>query len=131
MKEVLADERGLIGKILMAWMMIMVALAIAGYDAYQIGRSNVLAAGSALQGTTTAVTAYVSTGSAEKACAAARAKITQENPQAKLGPDACKINTEKGQVQITVRGDVKTLIAGRLDFTEKWTKVIQSRTAGL
>jgi len=112
------------------WLAVVVLLGITAIDAGSIAFTKFRLADVASTASTTAANAFRAGSNTVAACQAAEASITAEDPSARLTKKGCVVNTQTSTVTITVRKEAKTIIAGHLNFTKKFTKVSATETNG-
>lgn len=126
----LRDETGMVGKIIVIWLLMVVILGIVAVDVASIAfatfRASDIAATAAAAGATT----YRTTRDVAAACDNAARSVEAEDTDAQLPRSFCKVDTASGRVTITVRKHASTILAGRLSFTEDYTKVVAKESAG-
>jgi hypothetical protein len=118
------DETGMVGKIIVIWLLLVALLGVVALDAGSIIFTKFRLSDLASNGATAGATSYRNTRDVTKACNAARDAIEGEEPDQHLGEGFCKINESTGEVVITLRKQAKTLLAGQLGFTEDLTKIV-------
>lgn len=126
MTDVRTDERGLIGKILLIWLVILGLVVVALIDGGSIVlarlRTNDLARDAAFA----AEERFSETGSRRQAVRAALATIAETDKDARL------VELEvsgRGDVTVVVTDRAGTLLIGRLGFLEDLTSATASDTA--
>jgi hypothetical protein len=124
------DEAGLVGKIVVIWLLLLALLGVAAVDAVSIAFTTFRLSGAATNAARTAATSYRGAKDMDVACGAARTVVQTEAEDATLPKGFCKVDTQKGEVTITIRQKVSTIVAGRLSFTERFTNVMMKETAG-
>jgi len=108
------DERGLIGKIMVAWIALFIVLALFAYDGVQIGISRFKAADAAQSAAYEA--SAVLRGSGTRAMALQAAQQVADDESVRL--TGFVIDDATGQVTVTVTKKVPTLILGKLFFKD-------------
>ena len=122
-----ADERGLIGKILILWLALALLLVVLGYDAVQIGIARYRVADSAQKASFEAVKTLEATrADGEAAYRAALAVVEDEGGVRLVG---FVIDPQTDAVTVTVSGKASTLLVGRLGFLKGFVKAKSSDTA--
>ena len=124
------DQRGMVGKLMAAWLLMAVLVGVVGYDVVSIGLTTFRMSDVAAQAATDGVVKLGQQGDTDDACEAARATVEARLSSLKLGMSFCTIDTESEEVTITLRSTANTLLLGRLGFTEEHTKIVQTETAG-
>jgi hypothetical protein len=126
----LRDETGLVGKIVMVWLLVVALLGVAAVDATSILFTKFRLSDLAVEAANEASTALVQGTTPAEACALAADKVESVDPEARLAKDGCKVDTTTKTVTIKLRKTASTLVAGRVSFTEDFTKVSQAETVG-
>ena len=116
------DETGLVGKVLVIWLVLFGLLAVVMVDAGSILFANVQVSDAAQTAASTAASTYRNTRDVDVSCKAAKETVPPDEgiefPKA-----FCKIDTATGEATVKLRKDVGTLVAGRLGFTQDLTVV--------
>ena len=124
------DERGLLGKLAIAWLIVAALVVIGLVDGASILVTRLHLSDVAGQAAIAGSTDFASSHNAQHACAAAATSIQTADAGLKLGKGFCSIDTTKGDVTITLHKDAKTILAGRLSFTKHWASVRDVETNG-
>ena len=124
----LSDERGLIGKIAVVWIVLAVLLGIAAIDTGQILYARFKADDAAQNAAFDAVVALRSSqGDRDAAYRAALQSVQDTDAGAKL--TAFTIDPSTGEVTVTVVKKAPTLLVGRLSFLKHLAKAKATETA--
>ena len=124
-----ADERGLIGKILVLWIVLGVLLLVAGIDTAQVLLTRFHVADAAQAAAFDAAsTLRSSRGDRDASYQAALQAVHDVDADVKLTDFV--IDGQTGQVTVTVTGKASTLLAARIGFTKHLTKVKTTETSG-
>ena len=124
-----ADERGLIGKILVLWIVLGVLLLVAGIDTAQILLTRFHVADAAQAAAfDAAATLRSSRGDRDASYQAALQAVHDVDADVKLTDFV--IDGQTGQVTVTVTGKASTLLAARIGFTKHLTKAKTTETSG-
>jgi hypothetical protein len=124
------EEVGMIGKLMVFWLLVLALFAVAGADAGKIAWAHFHVASIASNAVSDAAASYRDSRSASKACAAAAATIAAADASLTIIPHGgCKVDPATGGVTITVSKHVNTLVASRLSFTKKYTTISDTETA--
>jgi len=122
-------EQGMVGKLLVFWLIVLAVIVVAGADAGKIAWAHFHVASVASNAVSDGATTYRDTHSATKACAAAAATVSAGDANLKIIPHGCKVDPGTGRVTITVTKQVNTWVAGRLGFTKKYTTISDTESA--
>ena len=126
-----SDERGLIGKVMVVWLLVLVVLGIAVIDATSIVMARFQLSDAATRAATDAAATLNRGGSATEACEAAADSLDEHEPDARRPRRSwCEVDTTDGSVTIRLRTEAGTLVAGRLSFTEDYATVTVAESAG-
>lgn len=124
-----ADERGLIGKILVLWIVLGLLLLVAGIDTAQILLTRFHVADAAQAAAfDAAATLRSSRGDRDASYQAALQAVHDVDADVKLTDFV--IDGQTGQVTVTVTGKASTLLAARIGFTKHLTKAKTTETSG-
>jgi hypothetical protein len=125
------DERGMVGKLIVIWLLLVVALGIAAIDGASILFTRVGLSDTAT-GAAGAAAADLQRGqTATQVCAVAADTVAEEDPGARMSRrNGCRVDTATGAVTIALRKRASTLVAGRLPFTQDATLVTVRETVG-
>jgi hypothetical protein len=120
-------EDGLVGKLLILWLVVAAVLVIAAVDGGTILLARYRAADAAQSATFDAARAYHTARSEQAALQAAKATVAASDADAKLA--SFEVDRRTGAVSVSVTQHVSTLIAGRLGFTREFTHVTARDTS--
>jgi len=123
------DERGLIGKIAIVWLLLLALLVVAAVDVGSIALTRFKVANAADKAAFAAAGEYKDTQDRLKALEAARQIVEEDVPGAKLPDDGFSIDTQTGYVSVKVVDKAWSLVAGRLSYTRPYTKVSATSTS--
>jgi Flp pilus assembly protein TadG len=124
------DERGLLGKLAIAWLIVAVLIVVGLVDGASILVTRLHLSDVASAAAIAGATDLASSHDATHACAAAAASIQVADHDIKLGKGFCTVDVNKGDVTITLHKTAKTILAGRLGFTKHWASVRDVETNG-
>jgi Flp pilus assembly protein TadG len=115
------DERGLVGKIVLVWIVLAVLLLVAGIDTAEVLLTRYRVADAAQTAAfDAAATLERSRGDRDAAYRAALDAVEQADADATL--TRFVIDAQTGRVTVTVTSRASTLIAGRIGLTRPFTK---------
>lgn len=124
------DEAGLIGKMIVVWLLILALLAVAAIDAasiafttYKLSDVGALAAGEG-------ALVYKRERNVRDTCERVARVVAKEEPAARLARGGCTIERPTGLVTVKIRKRASTLVAHRIPWTEKFAVVVVIETAG-
>lgn len=122
------DQSGLVGKIIVIWLLVVVLLGVVAIDATSIFLARFRLSDAATVAAVTAATSFRNTHDQGAACDAARLAATQEAADATIPKTFCNVDRASGEVTIVLKKKADTLLAGRLPFTEDFTKIVVRET---
>ena len=125
MRADIRREDGLIGKIVLAMLVVVVVLAVAAVDAGSIVLARVRVADLAQDAASAASDRFASTDSRREAVRAALAAIADRDESARMR--SLTISSD-GAVTVTVSDEAWTLVAGRLGFLDDLTTASATQT---
>jgi hypothetical protein len=128
--RIVRDQGGLVGKVIVIWLLLLALLGLAAVDAASIVFTRFRLDDAAATAASTGAAAYRNGHDTAAPCAAAQLSVQTDDPAAVMSKAWCKVDTATGEVTITLRKTANTLVAGRLSFTSNLTKVVQRETAG-
>lgn len=131
MTTCMGDERGMVGKLIVIWLLLVVAVGIAAIDGASILFTRIRLSDTAT-GAASAAAANLSRGQgATQVCAVAADTVAEEDPGARMTRrNGCRVDTATGAVTIALRKRASTFVAGRLPFTQDATLVTVRETVG-
>ena len=127
----LRDERGLIGKALVVWLLILAIVVVSIIDFVSITTTRFHIADLASQAAQTGANVYRDAGPAHSekaACAAAATSLATADSAIRM--TNCMMDPTNGELTITVRKTAHTYAAARIGFLQKYTKVVDTETIG-
>jgi hypothetical protein len=124
------EQTGLVGKMIVVWLLMVVILGVAAIDTVSIAFTKFKASDVASAAASIAANTWRDTNSDQRACNAARASVAQADPDAVVPKNGCVVNQATGEVTITVRKAATTLLASRLPWTEGFANPLVTATAG-
>lgn len=123
-------QTGAVGMMIIIWLVVVVLLGVTAIDAGSIAFTKFRLADVASTASTQAANAFRASPNVDAACQAAEASIAAADASARLAKKGCVVDVPTGAVTITVRKEAKTMIAGHLGFTKRFTKVSAAETNG-
>ena len=124
------DEVGMVGKIIVIWLVTVVLLGIVALDAVSVVFATFRVSDVAATAASAGATVYRSGKDVSEACDAALRSVEESDADVQTTKSFCKVDTKTGDVTITIKKQANTIVAGRLSFTEDLTKVVGKETAG-
>ena len=124
------DQRGLVGKFMIVWLLLLAVIVLVGYDAVSIAITTFKVSDVAAQAASDAVVEYRQERDLTAACAVAQATVAASEPDLKPGKNFCTGDPEAVTITITIHTTAHTFALGRLDFTKHYANITQTETAG-
>jgi hypothetical protein len=122
------DERGLVGKLIVVWLLLVALLGVAAMDTFSIMFARFRLSDVAVTGAATGATSYSGSRNEKVACDAALRAMEQQDPDVKVGKGFCKVDARTGEVTITLKTTAGTVVAGKLSITEDLTHITVKET---
>jgi hypothetical protein len=122
------DETGLVGKIIVIWLLVVGLLGVIAIDAASILFARFRLADTATVAAVTAANRYRSTRDQDRACGDARSVVERDAADAVMSRNFCRIDRATGEVTIVLRQEANALVADLLPFTEDFTKIVVKET---
>jgi uncharacterized membrane protein len=123
------DERGLVGKLLVVWLVLLALLVLAGIDAASIVLTKVKTSAAADKAAIRGATVFHVKDSRRDALAAALEQLGEDMPSAEMRPEDFVIDPPTGRVTVTVTAKASTLIVDRVDFLSSYARISETSTA--
>lgn len=120
------DERGLVGKILLLWLLLVVVLILGAIDAGSIVLTRARTADLARDAAAAGAEAYQDTGTRENALRAALATVADRDEDARV--ERFAVN-RRGRVRVEVTARAGTLLVGRFGLLDDLRTVTVTETA--
>lgn len=129
-REVHGDQRGLVGKLIIVWLLLAALIAVAAVDTVSITLSRFKLSDTATEAASDGAVDFRKSHDVTAACSAAATTVQTLQPEVKLGKNFCHVDPGTGYVTITLHATARTVLAGRLEFSKKYATVTQSETNG-
>jgi hypothetical protein len=127
----LAGQAGMVGKAAVLWLLILAVLGVAVVDGVSIARTTLHASEVASEAALEGATAFRVEGrSAFAACEAVAVRVEELGPMLEMGPKGCVVDASTGRVSVTLRTVATTVIAGRFEPSERYTRIVVTEANG-
>jgi uncharacterized membrane protein len=126
----LSDERGMLGKLAVAWVIVAALIVIGLVDGASILVTRLHLSDVASAAAIAGATDLAANHDVKHACATAATTIQEADKDVKLGKGFCIVDAAKGDVTISLHKEAKTILVGRLSFTKHWAVIKDSETNG-
>jgi hypothetical protein len=124
------DEAGLVGKMIVIWLLILVILAVAAIDAASIAFTTYKLSDVGAAAASEGALVYKKGHDTRETCQTVAQVVSKEEPTAKVARGGCSIERPTGLVTVKIRKRANTLVAQRVPWTEKFVVVVVTETAG-
>jgi len=123
-------ETGLVGKMIVVWLLILALLAVAAIDAASIAFTTYKLSDAGSAAASEGALVFKRTGDLRDACERVTRVLAKEDPAAKLTRGGCRIERPTGLVTVSIRKRASTLVTHRIPWTEDLAVVVVKETAG-
>jgi len=124
------DETGLIGKMIVVWLLILGLLAVAAIDAASIAFTTYKLADVGAAAASEGARVYKKAHDVRDTCERVAHIVSREESTARLARGGCAVERPTGLVTVKLRKKANTLVAHRIPLTEKFAIVVVTETAG-
>ncbi|HUF58582.1 MAG TPA: hypothetical protein VMR89_03725 [Actinomycetota bacterium] len=124
------DETGLIGKMIVVWLLILGLLAVAAIDAASIAFTTYKLADVGAAAASEGARVYKKARDVRDTCERVAQIVSREESTARLARGGCTVERPTGLVTVKLRKMANTLVAHRIPLTEKFAIVVVTETAG-
>jgi Flp pilus assembly protein TadG len=127
----LRDELGFMRSVAILWLVVLAALAVAGFDAGSIAFSQYKVTNAASDAALEAATVFKQTGDRNQAYKAAAQSVKKDAPDSMIpDKDGFSIDPRTGKATVVVVKRASTLIAGRIGFLDSLVRSKAKETSG-
>jgi hypothetical protein len=124
------DEAGLVGKMIVIWLLFLGVIAVAAIDAASIAFTTYKLSDVASAAASEGARVYGSSHDVRDACDRVANVVTAEEPTARVARGGCSVERPTGLVTVKVKKLASTLVAKRIPWTEDFATVTVTETAG-
>jgi hypothetical protein len=124
------DESGLVGKMIVVWLLVLAILAVGAIDAASIAFTTYKLSDVGATAASEGALVFKRGRSVRDTCERVSQVITNEEPTAKVARGGCTVERPTGLVTVKIRKRASTLVAHRIPWTEEFSVVVVSETAG-
>jgi hypothetical protein len=124
------DESGLIGKMILVWLLVLALLAVAAIDAASIAFTTYKLSEVGSSAASEGALVYKQMHDVRDTCERVAQLVSKEEPSARLTRGGCSIERPTGLVTVKIRKRANTLVAHRIPWTEDFAVVVVRETAG-
>jgi len=124
------DEAGLVGKMIVVWLLVLAILAVGAIDVASIAFTTYKLSDVGTAAASEGALVYKRGQNIRETCQRVAQVVSQEEATAKVARGGCSIERPTGLVTVKVRKRANTLVAQRLPWTKKFAVVVVTETAG-
>ncbi len=124
------DETGLVGKMIVVWLLILALLAVAAIDAASIAFTTYKLADVGAAAASEGALVYKKARDVRDTCERVAQVVAREEATARVARGGCTVERPTGLVTVKLRRKANTLVAHRIPLTEKFAVVVVTETAG-
>jgi hypothetical protein len=124
------DEAGLVGKMIVVWLLVLAILAVAAIDAASIAFTTYKLSDVGSAAASEGALEYKKGHNIRETCQRVERVVAQEEATARIVRGGCSIERPTGLVTVKIRKRANTLVAQRLPWTKKFALVVVTETAG-
>jgi hypothetical protein len=124
------DEAGLVGKMIVVWLLVLAILAVAAIDAASIAFTTYKLSDVGSAAASEGALVYKKGHNVRETCQRVERVVAKEEAAATIARGGCSIERPTGLVTVKIRKRANTLVAQRLPWTKKFALVVVTETAG-
>jgi hypothetical protein len=124
------DERGLIGKMLVVWVVVIALLGVAALDTISIVRTHLRLANTAVDAATEGAANFADHANVSEACAAAAQVVAQADRRFHVARGGCRVDPATRRVTLILRTRASTILVGRVGLVSKFARIVEQATIG-
>jgi len=124
------DEAGLVGKMIVIWLLVLAVLAVAAIDAASIAFTTYKLSDVGAAAASEGALVYKKGHNIRETCQRVAQVVSMEEGTAKVARGGCSIERPTGLVTVKIKKRANTLVAQRVPWTKKFVVVVVTETAG-
>ena len=124
------DEAGLVGKMIIIWILFLAVIAVAAVDAASIAFTTYKLSDVGTAAATEGALVFKADHDVRKTCERVAEVVAVQEPAAKVAHGGCSVERPTGLVTVKIKKLASTLIAHRIPWTEDFADVTVTETAG-
>jgi len=124
------DEAGLVGKMIVIWLLVLAVLAVGAIDAASIAFTTYKLSDVGAAAASEGALVFKRGHNIRETCERVTQVVSKEEATARVTRGGCSIERPTGLVTVKVRKRANTLVAQRLPWTKKFAVVVVTETAG-
>jgi hypothetical protein len=126
----IADDRGLIGRMLVIWLVVIALLGIAALDTISIVRTRLSLADTAADAVHQAASRYADNRNVAEACSVAEQVAARADRRYHVARRGCVVDPGSGEITLTLRTRASTILVGRVGPISRFARVVEKATGG-
>ena len=124
------DEAGLVGKMIIVWLLFLGLIAVAAIDAASIAFTTYKLSDVGQAAASEGARVYRGDHDVRETCERVADVVAAQEPTARVAHGGCSVERPTGLVTVKVRKLASTLVAHRIPWTEDFARVTVTETAG-
>ena len=124
------DEAGIVGKVIVVWLLFLAVIAVAAIDAASIAFTTYKLSDVGAAAASEGALVFKNDHDVRKTCARVARVVTAQEPTARVARGGCSVEAPTGRVTVKIRRMASTLIVHRISWTEDFATVTVTETAG-
>ncbi len=124
------DETGLIGKMVVVWLLVLALLAVAAIDTASIAFTTYKLSDVGTSAASEGALVYTRGHDVRDTCERVAQLVSKEEAGARVTRGGCSVERPTGLVTVKVTKRANTLVAHRIPWTEDFATVVVTETAG-
>jgi hypothetical protein len=124
------DETGLIGKMVVVWLLVLALLAVAAIDTASIAFTTYKLSDVGTSAASEGALVYTRGHDVRDTCERVAQLVSKEEAGARVTRGGCSVERPTGLVTVKVTERANTLVAHRIPWTEDFATVVVTETAG-
>jgi len=124
------DEAGLVGKMIVVWLLFLAVIAVAAIDAASIAFTTYKLSDVGAAAATEGAIVFKADHDIRKTCDRVARVVAAQEPTARVTHGGCSVERPTGLVTVKIRKLASTVIAHRIPWTEDFATVTVTETAG-
>ncbi|HEX6264789.1 MAG TPA: hypothetical protein VF036_05875 [Actinomycetota bacterium] len=124
------DEAGVVGKMVVVWLLFLVVIAVAAIDAASIAFTTYKLSDVGSTAASEGALVFKADHDVRQTCARVAKVVTAQEPTAKVARGGCSVEAPTGLVTVKIQKLASTVLAHRISWTEDFAAVTVTETAG-
>lgn len=124
------DEAGLVGKMIVVWLLFLAVIAVGAIDAASIAFTTYQLSDVGATAASEGALVFKADHDVRRTCARVEKVVTAQEPTAKVVRGGCSVEAPTGLVTVKIQKLASTIIVHRISWTEDFASVTVTETAG-